>query len=254
MKKLWLLAIAMPLAACASSDMQGNDPKEYYAGHPIKNTVITREQTLLVHFAGATSLAKDDIHKLHATLQPISPLAADSIRIQLNDADMKNEARKEALVSLLFRMGYAKDKISFQPSDVLLHNEAHLVVAYLVVVPPDCPDWQTSPVTTYSNTTQGNTGCAEETNIGLMIADPHDLLHGTGDVPIDTERSARVMQDYRGGKDYMPATLSAGTSNSAGSGGSSSSSNSGSGGSGSSSSGSSATPAASSSSALPSPQ
>ena len=37
-----------------------------------------------------------------------------------------------------------------------------------------------------------------------MVADPHDLVRGTGDVAPDSERSSKVIQDYNSGKDYMP--------------------------------------------------
>ncbi len=61
-----------------------------------------------------------------------------------------------------------------------------------------------SPVTTYSNTHQGNFKCAQVVNLGLMVADPHDLVKGTGDVPTDTERASKAVQDYHAGKD-LPA-------------------------------------------------
>ena len=90
-----------------------------------------------------------------------------------------------------------------KPGDVQVN------VAYAVVVPPDCPDWRTSPVTTYSNTMQGNFQCSQVVNTGLMVADPHDLVRGTGDVQNDTEVPVKAIENYQAG---IVPTASSGSS------------------------------------------
>lgn len=69
------------------------------------------------------------------------------------------------------------------------------------LISPNCPDWKTSPVTTYSNTKQGNIGCATVTNLGLMLEDPRDLERGAsgGHITPDTARSSLAIQNYRSG-------------------------------------------------------
>ena len=224
--------IALALSACniplgAETDMQGTDPTEYYAAHPIEPKVMTRQLSQLVHFMpGEGVLSDDERDKLRDGLRMISPPAVDAILIRLAPDDKYNQARKDALAHMLSKMGYGK-AIRFEPSASVKRGTAWIDVAYLAVAVPDCPDWRMSPVTSHSNTTQGNFRCAEATNIGLMIADPHDLVRGTGDVTIDTERSSKGIQDYNSGKDFMPNTLTAGSSGAgAGSSGSSSGSSS----------------------------
>ena len=73
-------------------------------------------------------------------------------------------------------------------------DHVRIDVRYAVVVPPNCPDWRTSPVTTYSNTMlAGNFKCASVVNLGMMVADPHDLVKGTGDVAPDVVRDSDVI-------------------------------------------------------------
>src|SRR4051812_15749963 len=49
---LMLPVVAMLLAACEPQmDMQGTDPKEFYAAHPIENRVETRHQSYEMYFA-----------------------------------------------------------------------------------------------------------------------------------------------------------------------------------------------------------
>jgi len=239
---LCLTSTALVLSACnipmgAETDMQGMDPNEYYAQHPIQNKLETRRLLLVVHFMpGDGALSDEERDKLRDGLRPISPPAVDSIIIRLAQADRYDQERKTALAKLLSRMGYGKMNIQFEPSASVSRGTASIDVAYLAVVPPDCPDWRTSPVTSHSNMWQGNFKCSQVVNLGLMVADPHDLARGTGDVPISTERSSKSIQDYNNSKDFMPGTLTAGTAasgsgngNSSGSGSNGSGSGSGSG-------------------------
>ncbi|MDE3059706.1 MAG: hypothetical protein KGJ06_01690 [Pseudomonadota bacterium] len=232
-KHMGTLGMLGLLCACTPQwDMQGNDPVEYYADHPIKNTLQTHGVSWIAHFTpSGTQLSQEEIAKLHAALHNVSPPAADLVQIQLSQSDMKNVERKASLTKALRHMGYNKDNILFEPSADLARDDAQISVTYTTVVAPDCPDWRTSPVTSYSNTWQGNFYCSQAVNLGVMVADPHDLVRGSGDVPLDTSRAAAVVSDYHAGKDYMPATLNAGNGGSSGGSGSSGSGNSSSGGS-----------------------
>ncbi|MDE3015506.1 MAG: hypothetical protein KGI29_01080 [Pseudomonadota bacterium] len=196
-------AAALLLCACtARMDMQGQDPNEFYAAHPIKNKVESREVSVMVHFPPeASSLPPGDMARLHQALQNIAPPAIDVVRIRIAKNDMHNQARKTYLAALLRRMGY-KNGIRFESSPGLARGDADIDVTYLAIVLPDCPDWRTSPVTSYSNTWQGNFHCAQEVNLGLMVADPHDLVKGSARVSPDTDRDAKVIEDYRAGKGF----------------------------------------------------
>lgn len=161
MRKYVILAFSFALSACTPGwDMHGNDPKEYYAEHPIENKIEARQVAHVVHFAPvATKLTVDESARLRSALHPVSPLALDGITIQLAQEDMKNAARKSALTRTLRSMGYSV-KPQFESSAALAKGDAEIDVTYSAVVAPDCPDWRTSPVTSYSNTWQGNFKCA----------------------------------------------------------------------------------------------
>ena len=239
----YAIVAVLVLSACtANRDLQGLDPVDYYTAHPIENKVQSRLASQQVHFAaGSATLSDDAADALQRALHGISPPAVDSITIRMSPDDKFELQRENALERYLKKMGYGKIRVI--PSTSVKRGIAWVDVAYLAVVPPDCPDWRMSPVTTYSNTWQANTGCAEAVNMGMMIADPHDLVRGTGDVPVNTEPSSKALGEYNAGKNFMSTTLSAGSSGSSsggssGSSGSSSSSSGTSGGGDSSSSGS----------------
>lgn len=213
--------LALLLAGCtADMDLQGQDPVKYYGAHPIKNKVVSRDAAVTVHFrSGASSLEPNETARIHYALQDISSPAVDRIEVRLAKTDLHNQARKAYLATLLRRMGY-KQPVVFESSSALTRGDADIDVAYLAVIPPNCPDWRTSPVTSYSNTWQGNFYCAQEVNTGLMVADPHDLVRGSDREYPDGDRDSKVIEDYRAGKgfDQPPPwdTSGSGSSGSAG--------------------------------------
>lgn len=208
------------LPACSPTmDMQGYDPREYYEEHPIKNQVETHHLSEQVHFEfGANRLDNDEVMHLRDALRDISAMAADGVQVKMATSEYHNDARRKHLMAVLRSMGYSKDKISFKSSSVLIADDVQIDVQYAAIVPPNCPDWRRSPVTTYSNTTQGNFRCATETNLGAMVADPHDLVRGTGHVYPDTQRSTLVVQQYRSGQSFGQPVASTDTGSSSSSG------------------------------------
>lgn len=218
--KLLMVTVAGSLlAGCTSnSDMQGIDPKDYYAKHPVENKVETRNTMAMVHFEPRqTRLSGDEMDHLQAQLHGVSPEAADTIMMQMSESDMHNELRKQHLTKFMRSLGFSRASYQYEPSAALARDDVQLNIAYLAVVTPKCPDWRTSPVTTYSNTIQGNFGCSTVTNLGLMVSDPHDLVAGDGKVSPDAERNYKVISDYRSGKASTSTSSQGGSSSSSGS-------------------------------------
>jgi pilus assembly protein CpaD len=81
-------------------------------------------------------------------------------------------------------------------------DQIRLVAMRATAVDPDCPGYN-EPVTSYDRFGRPNLaiGCSNEINLGLMVADPNDLVRGRPLAPADAERSALAVQKYRTGSD-----------------------------------------------------
>ena len=77
-----ILAGAVVLTGCRPGyDLQGRDPNAYYAAHPIRNKVISRDDFYTVHFIpGSAVLSEGETDKLHRKLRDITPEAVESIQ------------------------------------------------------------------------------------------------------------------------------------------------------------------------------
>jgi pilus assembly protein CpaD len=64
---------------------------------------------------------------------------------------------------------------------------------------PTCGDWTSPPSYDPYNDVSSNFGCAVQRDIGLMAADPADLVHMRQPAPTDGANAARVIQKYHAG-------------------------------------------------------
>jgi pilus assembly protein CpaD len=64
---------------------------------------------------------------------------------------------------------------------------------------PACGDWSSDPSYNPYNDVSSNFGCALQRDIGLMAADPADLVRARPAAPTDAQNAARVIQRYRAG-------------------------------------------------------
>jgi pilus assembly protein CpaD len=86
------------------------------------------------------------------------------------------------------------------PSPEAQPGVVRIVVNRYVVIPPNCPDWSKPGTADYSNTPMSNLGCSNIQNLGLMVADPSELIQGRAAGPADAAGSVLAIQRYRAGK------------------------------------------------------
>ncbi len=84
--------------------------------------------------------------------------------------------------------------------DAPVRGAVKVIVRRYVVTLPGCPDWTGRPGITYDNTRSSNFGCATATNLGLMVADPGDIVAGRHPGLMDGEFAARSIERYRKGE------------------------------------------------------
>ena len=111
------------------------------------------------------------------------------------------ERRRQAVMAFLDLR-----KLKVQPLridfgiDAPVRGGVKVIVRRYVVTVPGCPDWTGRPGITYNNMPSSNFGCATAVNLGLMVADPGDMVAGRRPGPMDGEFVARSIERYRKGE------------------------------------------------------
>jgi pilus assembly protein CpaD len=121
----------------------------------------------------------------------------DTVEIHTPGADARLDARRAAAVSAyLLRAGVATDRGANGPA-----SDVRITVARSVAVPPRCPDWRKpSNDGDPGNTPSSNFGCATMRNLGMMVADPSELVAGKPTGPGQGEPLAAGVARYRAGQ------------------------------------------------------
>ena len=71
------------------------------------------------------------------------------------------------------------------------------LISRYVVTPPQCDDWSQPSTDNYGNTNLPNFGCSLQAHLGLMIANPRDLITGVKGGGTDTEQATQAIRTFR---------------------------------------------------------
>jgi pilus assembly protein CpaD len=121
----------------------------------------------------------------------------DLVEIRVPGSEPRVEAHRAAAVGERL----ARSGIAFERGRIASPADLRIAVTRSVAIPPACPDWRKpdndgDP----SNTTMSNLGCANLRNLGLMVADPGELLAGRPSTMGAGEPLAAGVERYRTGK------------------------------------------------------
>lgn len=118
----------------------------------------------------------------------------------ITGTNVRRAGRRESLVSAEIRK--LKLPASLLPdtkSSEIWDGSVKVVLGRYVVIPPKCPDWSKRADGDSANRPSSNFGCANTTNLGLMVANPGDLVRGRTPGPADGATGARRYKQYREG-------------------------------------------------------
>jgi pilus assembly protein CpaD len=208
---LWVSLLGLALTACAPARM-GPDPNLGWteAGSPKALEVDRAEYRHAVYFdtdqARISGLEQDRLSAFLASIHA-DERATDLYNVEL--AARRNESvdaflREQGLSDLTVTssaFGEAVPAVAGSgPQSWQQNRRVELVLErYLVTLPP-CPDWSRQSGTDFANLPHSNFGCATQTNLGLMVAEPRDLVRGRGLAPADGVHQAEGIVRYRTGK------------------------------------------------------
>ena len=88
-------------------------------------------------------------------------------------------------------------------------NRAIVTVGRYAVTLPACPNWSQSLSADFTNAFTSNYGCANTTNLGLMVASPADLVSGRALAPADAAITSNAVRLYLADKVKPPPTPTA---------------------------------------------
>ena len=162
------LALGLGLAAC------GGMP-ENRTLYSVKQPVVERTNMVLDVTTSSAGLPISEQQRLNGWFETMDLRYGDRIAIE-NPG--QNPAVTGAIRDLAARYGLMISDTAPVTPGYLQPGQARVVITRASASVPGCPDWSAKSDMNYTNGISPNFGCATNSNMAAMVADPMDLLEG----------------------------------------------------------------------------
>jgi pilus assembly protein CpaD len=197
--RLAVLPLMLGLAACAAEYSKSEAPDTL--------RVDGAESRLSIAFAGGSDrLAAGETARLDRMVVAGNIRPADRVQVAASGPPGLAERRAAAISRELLRYGIVAQT---QALGAVPANHAIVSVGRYAVTLPTCPNWSQSLSYDFTNALSSNYGCANATNLGLMVASPGDLVSGRSLAGADAQPAAAAVQRYLTDRVKQPPTPTA---------------------------------------------
>lgn len=192
------------------------------ASSPKKLDIDNAQYRHVIYFnTDRDEVRADERDRLLAFIEAVHPTSEDSIRLEGHADERANDIynldlaarRIDSVKNFLSKSGLDERRIQASAFGERLpaspgqyeqswsqNRRVEVILERYVVTPPACPDWSRRSGLDYANQPHSNFGCATEANLGLMIANPRDLVRGRKLGPADGVHQAAGIVRYRQGE------------------------------------------------------
>lgn len=144
---------------------------------------------------GGSGLAYGEQGRLAGWFDTIGLKYGDRVYV---DDPTASPATRSAVEALAARHGILLTDQAPQTAGHVAAGNARVIITRSKASVPGCPDWSVKSDFNPNNGLSSNYGCAVNSNLAAMVADPEDLLHGaqaTGSTVVVT--SNKAIDSYR---------------------------------------------------------
>ena len=184
------LALATTLAGCNTPGALDNTSL-----YSVKQPVVTRTSYTLDVATGYEGLSIPEQHRLSSWFDAMNLRYGD--RLSIEDP-LASGSTREAVARIAARHGLLLSEGAPVTEGFLQPGTARVVITRSTASVPGCPDWGKRSDINYANATAPGYGCAVNSNLAAMVANPEDLLAGqagSGETVIMS--STKAIETYR---------------------------------------------------------
>ena len=194
------VSLALTLGACGGVNM---DNRTLYS---VKQPMVERSNYVLDVNTDYEGLTVSEQQRLAGWFDSMDLRYGD--RVSIDDSGA-NIAVRDDVAAIAGRYGIMVADSAPVTAGQRNPGQARIILTRTTASVPDCPDWSHTAEANVNNATNPNYGCAVNSNLAAMVANPEDLVvgqQGTGETVVTTHTKA--IQTYRGqeptGKGGLP--------------------------------------------------
>jgi len=197
--RLVIVPLMLVLAGCAAEYSKTEAPAQL--------RVDGAGSRFEVAFAGGSDhLTPKEAAKLDRMVLTGNILPSDRVEIGVAGPPTLAQRRAAAISRELLRYGIVAQA---SPLAAASANRAVVSIGRYAVSLPTCPNWSQPPAADFTNALSSYYGCADATNLGLMVANPADLVSGRPFSGANAQTASNAMQRYLTDRVKNPPTPTA---------------------------------------------
>lgn len=193
MKKIatWtVLALATSLAGCTGAAFSNRTLESVH--QPIVHNNIYQFDVA----ASGGELPPSEQGRLQGWLDAMGVRYGD--RVAIEDTSLYGASSAQATVrSMVERRGLLLSNEVPVTTGAVPEGHLRVIVTRASASVPGCPNWDSKASINPTNSTSSNYGCATNSNLAAMVADPNDLIKGARATRNDPSAATRAIQTYR---------------------------------------------------------
>lgn len=160
-------------------------------------------------------LSPSEARRVSDWLDAMEVRYGDQIAIDASAASSVRGAR-DTVAMMLARKGLLLAEHAPLTEGVIAPGNIRIVISRASARVPGCPDWGTRSATEHRSITTSNYGCATNSNLAAMVANPNDLIAGQSATSNDPATASRAIEAYRAATPTGAGGLSSASSASGG--------------------------------------
>lgn len=187
-----LIGLGLALSACGGTENRGLES--------VHQPVVKRSDFVLDVDASSDGLSSAEVRRLSGWLEALRVGYGDRIAIDTAYGPASSGTR-DIVASIAAKHGLLLDDTAPVTEGEVPAGIARIVVSRVTASVPGCPDWSRTSIIDANNHSKSNFGCAVNSNLASMVANPQDLVLGAANSdPNDPMTSSRAVKNYREGK------------------------------------------------------
>lgn len=187
------LALSLGLALAGCGGMPGNRSMESLHQPVVQRSLYTLDLT-----TGPGGLSYTEQQRLTGWFEAMGLRYGDKVMI---DDPLQSSATRAAVEATAARYGLLLGGEAPVTPGYVNAGTARVIVSRSKAHVPGCPDWSANSDVNLSNATSSNYGCATNSNLAAMVADPEHLIRGDGNRGDTTvSQSTKAIGSFREAK------------------------------------------------------
>ena len=189
-KLMGAVAVSLGLAVAGCAGMPTNTSL-----YSTKQPVVERSNFTLDVNTNGSGLSISEQQRVNGWFDTMELGYGDRVAVE---DPTSNPAVANAVNDLAGRYGLIVSEVAPTTTGALQPGQARIVITRSSASVPGCPDWSARSDANYANATSPGYGCANNSNLAAMVANPEDLLEGqsgSGETVVAT--GTRAIQTYR---------------------------------------------------------